>query len=976
MSLSAPLDTMPPLFKSLTALRSAHTSLLKEYQKHDDDGDENRLPESFITEVELFLQRASSSGALLDIDEDRADAQALLNYWTTVLYNAGQTPRPTVLANFEEEVASRQVGERCPYRGLQAFHLEDRPYFYGRRQLVREMTKWLQRENFLAVVGLSGSGKSSIVRAGLIPALQEGALSDSESWTYYDTIVPGSEPLRSLSELTRPEGVTTEQWHRQHAPQFLQDEGHLLRLVSGGGKTAVVVVDQFEELFTLSQDEAERRAFVANLIRLTQVPDRCHIVIITMRSEFDTYVARLPELQELFERAQIRVSPLSPLDLRKAIEKPAERSGLSFEAGLVEELVQQVLGEPAGLPLLQFTLYKLWEKRQGKDITWAIYRELGGSPREVLARVADATYESFNIMEDRNISRRIMLRLVRPGAGLDVTSNRVRRESLYPVGARDNVNRVLDIWVAAGLLRVTPATRREDDQVEVMHEALIRNWPELVTWVEKERVNLRQRLQLTSAAQQWAEHQRDPGGLLGGTLLAEALTYDDLNELEKEFVTASQKAAAEVEREKQRHQQRLNALRKFQLIFGSIFLVVALGLLTWALWQTKKAYAASYEANKEKANALTAKGLADKAKTEADLATGEINKTRADAAAEIKNIKDEANKELNALKQQKDTELGKLKGYEAQAAKARKIVDEYEAKALAIKTDYEKRARDAKIAADAEKAEINKELQITSTILSYARPAILIENGKLNTLPDEWRGKLEPRRVQIEKMLAGVGRLESVGEPDVPFITAFLIAPDVAVVASYAVEDSPGATKKFLIDFREKPDTNKDAKFATTIIGEVVVKTRQTFTRRPSLTLLRVEKRSASGLQLPPPLVLAKEPNLREGQPIYVVGYPVYNSVVSSELINAVFKNIFDVKRLQPGYLLSLIPSELKFTHDCFTLGGNAGSPVVNLETGQVIGVHLGGQAPTAASPGRKEAVALWMLKDDPMFINAGVTFQ
>jgi ABC-type oligopeptide transport system ATPase subunit len=276
------------------------------------------------------------------------------------------------------------------------------------------MTKTLQRGNFLAVVGLSGSGKSSVVRAGLIPALQEGALTNSESWTYYEPIVPGPEPLRSLSELTRPADVAAEQWHRQQVKQFLQDEAHLLNLVSAEGKTSVVVVDQFEELFTLSQDDAERQAFVANLVRLTKALDPPQIVIITMRSEFDTYVARFPDLHELFDLAQIRVPPLSPLDLRKAIEKPAERSGLSFEAGLVEELVQQVLGEPAGLPLLQFTLYKLWENREGKHITRTIYDQLGGSPREILASVANATYESFRLTEDRNISRRIMLRLVRP----------------------------------------------------------------------------------------------------------------------------------------------------------------------------------------------------------------------------------------------------------------------------------------------------------------------------------------------------------------------------------------------------------------------------------------------------------------------------------------------------------------------------------------------------------------------------------
>jgi energy-coupling factor transporter ATP-binding protein EcfA2 len=958
MNPSAPVDTTPPLFKSLTVLRRAHTNLLEEYQKYDDEQDENTLPEFFIVQVETFLHQASSSGALLDIDEDRSDAQALLNYWTTVLYSSGRTPRPTVLAKFDEDVASRQTGERCPYRGLQAFHQENRPFFYGRRQLVREMTDWLQNENFLAVVGLSGSGKSSVVRAGLIPAMQEGALPGSESWNYYDPIVPGPIPLRNLAKLTRPEDVTTRNWYRQHASQFIDDDTHLLKLVSAEGKTAVVVVDQFEELFTLSPDNAERAAFVANLVRLATDPEMRHIVIITMRSEFDTYIARFPDLQQLFERAQIRVSPLSPLDLRKAIEKPAERSGLTFEAGLVEELVQQVLGEPAGLPLLQFTLYKLWERKQGKAITWAIYRELGGSPREVLANIADATYESFKLMEDRTISRRIFMRLVQPGAGLDVTSNRVRRATLSPVAARDNFDRVLDVWEEAGLLRISRSGKPEGDQIEVMHEALIRNWPQLGIWLEEERVNQRQRLQLTSAAQQWDEHQRDPGGLLGGTLLTEALHYHNLSDLEKEFVEESQRVAKEAEMEKARHLQRVNAARKLQLRLATVFLIVALGLFGWAFRQTRKAVAASTQATEERGKATTAR-------IEAETAEGRIYETQQAADAKFREAAAAADKKLSDLKQQTDEELGKLEVYKAKAADAKRAIAEAEAKVGKIRDEEA-----------AKRAGLEKDLKITSIILASARPAILIENGKFEPPVGAWENVLKTHRAEIEKTVASVGRIEpgrmTAQTPE--FLgTAFLIGPDVAVVPTFLTTSLPRNSREFVIDFREKSDANRDAKFAATIIGDVPVGTGDS---SQSLTLLRVEKRSPGGLQLPPPLILARHPDLAEGQQLYVVGYPAHDLRNPSTVMDRILGGTYDVKRLQPGTLLSLFPAERRFAHDCFTVGGNSGSPVVDFETGLVIGLHFAGLPATDNSVGTKHAVSLWMLADNPLMKTAGVKFQ
>jgi hypothetical protein len=676
-----------PLFRSLAVLRAAHTTLLTEYQKYDGhDGDE-KLPAEFIEQVERFLHRASLSGALLDAEEDRSDAQALLNYWTTVLYSSGQTPRPLTLARFEQEVVARQTGKRCPYRGLQAFNAEDRAVFYGRRQSVREATELLGKENFVAVLGLSGSGKSSLVRAGLIPQLQEGALPGSESWTYYDPIVPGSDPLGSLAELTRPKDVAIQEWDQQQAIQFLQSDSYLVDLLSIENKTTVVIVDQFEELFTLCRDEPARRAFVNNLVRLATNPHQRQIVIITMRTEFDTYVARYPELYELFERAQVRIPPLTPIALRKAIEKPAERAGLSFEAGLVEELVQQVLGEPAGLPLLQFTLYKLWEKRDGRNITWASYREMGGSPGDVLAKEADRTYTSFKVPEDRELSQGIMLKLVRPGIGLDITSNRVPRSKLWSVGPRLNVERVLDAWVAAGLLRVTPATEPENEQIEVMHEALVRNWPRLGAWVEEQREKDRARLRFTSAAQQWNDHKRDPGGLLGGTLLTEAKDYEDLSDLEKEFLEASLQNEEDIEAEKKRQEKRINTARRIQMWLASVFLVVSLALFAWAFRQTRIAIAA-----RSAASAANAEASAANADAKRRLSESEQAKFKQEEAQKIAR---DAREEFYIFKLRSAAEQKNLDSYKAEAEKARKIINEYDDRVRSIQQEAQKEIDEA-----------------------------------------------------------------------------------------------------------------------------------------------------------------------------------------------------------------------------------------------------------------------------------------
>jgi hypothetical protein len=548
-------------FPSLPVIRAAHAELLQRRRLGEE------VPE-FAATVRVFIRQTQATGAILDDEAERQAAQSLLDFWANQLVRSDlETPEAT-LAGFDPTLAPELPDEPCPYRGLDAFHSTDRPFFFGRQRLVEQLLDHLRRDHLLAVIGSSGSGKSSLVLAGLVPALQAGALPGSGAWRYLPPLTPGSDPLASLARAVarsalggsaKAEASSSEPGSPpvdQTTKQFLRHSDNLSRLLSEPpGMPAVLIVDQFEELFTLCRDDSMRQAFVANLLSLLDVPEVGHVVVLTMRADFVDNVARLPALQERFEQAAVRVTPLSAGELREAITGPAAAVGLKFEAGVVDALVHDILGEPAGLPLLQFTLLKLWETRERNRVTWEAYRRLGGG-RLALAHSADEFYDNL-IPEEQVTCKRILLRLVRPGEGLEVTSNRVRRQSLYGAGeARERVDRVLDKLIAARLLRQTAGDTPADAQVEVAHEALVRNWPRLVAWLDEERVRLRSRLQLTASAEQWARLNQDPSGLLRGALLDEALSFTDLTELEGAFVQASQSEAQRRAQEREAARQR------------------------------------------------------------------------------------------------------------------------------------------------------------------------------------------------------------------------------------------------------------------------------------------------------------------------------------------------------------------------------------------------------------------------------------
>jgi len=518
-------------FPSLASLRSAHTELLREFRANGGTAD-------IFSKIEIFIRRGRATGALLDTDADRWEAQSQLDYWATQVYQPGYEPPDSTLDEFDPQLAPAIPDHLCPYMGLDAFQELNQSEFFGRKQMVEELVGKLSTARLLAVLGSSGSGKSSLVRAGLIPALKRGALSGSAEWIYFSPIVPGSKPLTNLARLFMESNSDSASLERE-ADLYRQDPSYLAKVVSEKfSQPVVLVIDQFEEIFTLCTDEVARQRFVDQLMGLCRASEYEHRVIITLRSDFETNIARLPDLQAMFQKTTLRVTPLNATEMRESIEAAALRIGLKFEEGVVDALLNDTLGEPAALPLLQFTLLKLWENRERNRITWEAYKKLGGG-LQALARSADELYNDL-IPEEQFTMRRILLKMVRPGEGLEVTSNRIPRWSLYlKAEDQDRIDRVLTRLIQARLVRVSQGDVAVDEQVEVAHEALIRNWPRLVEWLEEERVTLRQRQRLTVAAEQWQRLGREPSALWRGVLLEEARRYDDLNHLEDQFINAS-----------------------------------------------------------------------------------------------------------------------------------------------------------------------------------------------------------------------------------------------------------------------------------------------------------------------------------------------------------------------------------------------------------------------------------------------------
>ncbi len=634
-------------FASLNDLRAAHRDLLQE--RRNENSDNALLPE----QIRSFIERGQAAGIYLQGSEERFEAQNLLDFWSNELYHLTQEDVNANLSEFDPEQAPELADPLCPYIGLDPFDTAVHNLFFGRDPLVKSMVERLENNRFLALSGPSGSGKTSLVQAGLLPKLQAGGLPGSQDWLYLLPLVPGSDPITSLIRLIRT-ADNTSGWVAETTNLLLTSPATLTDLINrrAQGQRALLFVDQFEEIFTLCQDQARRQAFIDALLYLVQSPENNHLLVLTMRTDLESNLLRMAEFHAAYVGGQLRVTTMNASELRQAILQPAELVGLKFEDGLIEQLVSDVLGEPAALPLLQFTLLKLWGKRERNRVTWAAYTELGGG-RDALANSADRLYNNFNPAEQR-IARRILLKMVRPTQGLDVVRNRVQRQQLYePSIGTARVDYVVNHFARERLIRLTPGDTPETDQLEIAHEALVRNWPRLIGWLEEDRVELRHRLRLTEMAEQWDALGQDESALLRGVVLEEAQQYVDLSELEKAFVAASvtavkqEEMAREAARQRELEQARQFARRLSVLVVLLAFVfLVALG---FAILARQNALEAQQNAQIAQDNAATA--VANEQNAEDAQATAVANAHIAaqnEATAEAAQLLAEANAALAA----------------------------------------------------------------------------------------------------------------------------------------------------------------------------------------------------------------------------------------------------------------------------------------------------------------------------------------
>jgi DNA-binding SARP family transcriptional activator len=477
-----------------------------------------------------------------------------------------------------------------PYKGLRSFDEPDAADFFGRERVVERLLARLgdtgTRGRFLAIVGPSGSGKSSVVRAGLLPALRRGALPGSAEW-FIVTMSPGSQPYAQLeAALLRvavsPPSALLEQLMfgaggiTRAVRQVLRDEQSWLLLV----------LDQFEELFAQAPDGVANE-FSNALAAAVEDPQSRLRVVATLRA--DCYDRPLQHLAigELLRRGTEVITPMTPNELERAIDGPVERTGVRFEAGLVAEMVAEIVDRPGALPLLQFSLAELFERREGSLITAAAYHRTGGVSG-ALARRAESLYAEL-AAPAQETTRQVMLRLVAFGDGGQHLRRRVQRSELTALGDA-SVDLVLDAFADHRLLSFDRDAVSREPTVDIAHEALLTEWWRLSRWIDEARDDLGRQRRLAAAAVEWESTGRDPGYLLTGPALdqmaAWAATTDlRLHPVEQAFLLAStQRRDAErqldTDRLAREEHLRRGARQRARLLVVAGIVVVLLGTLT------------------------------------------------------------------------------------------------------------------------------------------------------------------------------------------------------------------------------------------------------------------------------------------------------------------------------------------------------------------------------------------------------------
>lgn len=549
-----------------------------------------------------------------------------------------------------------------PFKGLEYFDEPDADLFFGREEVVSNLTHALEENRSVAIViGASGSGKSSIVRAGVLPFLRRTAAA-GRHWQIH-VMTPTARPLEALalaltqhSESISATATLIDDMARDPRSLHLylkkQAAARVLETKGPSGQSTpsfpLLLVDQFEELFTLCSDEFEREQFIDNLMYALSpspgpVPTTSELsLVLTLRADFYAQIEAYDELRDLVAQHQYYIGPMNLIELRRAIEEPARQGAADgtpweFEPGLVDLILRDVGDEPGSLPLLSHALFETWKRRSGHMLTLHGYHDAGGV-RGAIAQTAETTYLALG-SEEQTIARHLFLRLTELGTSTEDTRRRAGMEELVPQGADGTrVRSVLNQLANARLVTLGK------DTAEVAHEALIREWPRLREWLNTDREGLQTHRHLTIAANEWALMERDPGALYRGARLAQAREWAAqnaaaLNAQESSFLNASieneEREALEREVQRERELQAAQDLAETQVrsakalrrralfLAGAFFLAVVLAVIALLLGDQARSSAASAMQNERaaQANAEDAVRARDEANAQQRLAT-------------------------------------------------------------------------------------------------------------------------------------------------------------------------------------------------------------------------------------------------------------------------------------------------------------------------------------------------------------------
>lgn len=440
-----------------------------------------------------------------------------------------------------------------PFKGLRSFGEQDEADFFGRDRLVSDVIRRIRAgQSLVALIGASGSGKSSVVRAGVMPAVRKGAVDSSSEW-FIAQMIPGSRPMIELeasllrSSLDAPDSLT-DQLHDSEdgllraALRVLPDNGRLL-----------LVIDQFEELFTLVEDEAERITFLNLLGPVLDDPHGRVVVLLTLRADFYDRPLAYPAFSRRLGHGIINVPTLSLDELEEAVAEPMRHADLTIEPALLAALLTDVIGQPGALPLFQYTLTMLFDRRQGDRVTLEAYRLMGGL-KGALAQRAEDLWSELDESESR-AARQLFLRLVTITGDRGWTRRRVAASELTSL--RDDLVATQRVIESFGQQRLLAFDRHQvsgSPTVEVAHEALLTEWPRLREWIDEARGDVVRHSALVAAMNEWRSADHNPDYMPVGQRLADYESWADqtvldLTDLEQDFLATSVAARDDADRD-------------------------------------------------------------------------------------------------------------------------------------------------------------------------------------------------------------------------------------------------------------------------------------------------------------------------------------------------------------------------------------------------------------------------------------------